>query len=461
MQKLIMSLIIFLLLWQCGIAVGQTNLSPSTLETVENQKRLEAKLEKVLKLLVQNQAQIKSLTDEVEELRVELFNEQIVHGIQDESEAVNLQTSTSLSKIRIAAHKPQVDNMLAFTERILALGLGGDERLNEVTPRPEIFIQTRYSTMPKDSASIEDINSNFRVSRSEVRWSGRINERFGLGIELQYHPAPDGSPEELLNDAFIEYYPSNHVTLKIGQFIKPFGFDIQQSSSVRESPERAIFAGYFFPGQRDRGAMMLGDLDFLNVPSLKNIQYFAGVFNGNRFFIDSNRQLNYNFRLRKHFESINLVAGVSAQLGTQLLPPGLRGNNNEHAFGADFQYALGRFGFRGEFVAGNMPSTQLGIEPEFAPAFRPGRDSWGSALFATYHITEKDNIYVRHNHFNGDPVTGQNVNAFNFGWFRSFHNLGKIGESARIGFDFQIKDRLSFEDDAINTRLQITGMVKF
>lgn len=230
---------------------------------------------------------------------------------------------------------------------------------------------------------------------------------------------------------------------------------------MRESPERAIFAGYFFPGQRDRGVIMLGDLDFLNIPSLRNIQYFVGVLNGNRFFTDSNHQLNYNFRLRKHFESINLVAGVSAQVGTQLLPPGLRGNNNENLFGVDFQYALGRFGFRAEFVGGNMPSTELGLEPEFASAFRPGRHSWGSALFATYQITDKDNIYVRHNYFNGDPITGQNVSAFNFGCFRSFQTLGKLGESARIGFDFQIKDRLSFEDDAVNTRLQITGLVKF
>ena len=460
MQRLIINLVFLLLLWQCGIAVAQTDVPPHTFETAKHQERLEEKLEKVLLLLQQNQAQIESLTDEVAELKVELLHGQISHGMQDESEAVHVQSSTSLSKLRIAPAQSQEESRLAFTERVLGVGIGKDERSNELSLRPEIFIQTRYSTMPKESASIEDINSNFRVSRTETRWSGRINDRFGLGLELQYHPAPDGSPEEILNDAFIEYYLGNNVTLRVGQYIKPFGFDIQQSSSVRESPERTIFAGYFFPGQRDRGAMLLGDLDFLNMPSLNNIQYFAGVLNGNRFFADSNRQLNFNFRLRKHFESINLAAGVSAQLGTQLLPPGLRGDNNENIFGADFQYALGRFGLRGEFAAGNMPSTQLGLEPEFAPAFRPGRHSWGSTLFATYQITGKDNIYVRYNHFNGDPITGQNISAFNFGCFRSFYNLDKE-ESGRIGFDFQIKDRLSFEDDAINTRLQITGMMKF
>lgn len=182
MQKLIINLIILLLLWQCGIAVGQTNLPSYTLEMVEHQKRLEAKLEKTLMLLEQNQAQIKSLTDEVAELKVELFNEQIVHGIQDESEDVDLQDSTSLSKARIAPNQRQIDSRLAFTERILDLGLGGDERENELSLRPEIFIQTRYSSLPKDSASIEDIESNFPcvTYRDTLVWTRQRAIRFGF-----------------------------------------------------------------------------------------------------------------------------------------------------------------------------------------------------------------------------------------------------------------------------------------
>lgn len=169
MQKWIMNLLVLLLLWQCGIAVAQTNLPTHTLETAEHQKRLEAKLEKMLKLLEQNQTQIKSLKDEVAELKVELFNWQIVYGIQDESETVSKKTSTSHGMIRDDLGKQRIDSRTAFTERILDLGLGGDERENELSLRPEIFIQTRYSTMPKGSASIEDINSNFRVSRTETR----------------------------------------------------------------------------------------------------------------------------------------------------------------------------------------------------------------------------------------------------------------------------------------------------
>ena len=196
-------------------------------------------------------------------------------------------------------------------------------------------------------------------------------------IAAKFHGAPTGSSEELVNDAFIEYYLNPHVTLRAGQFIKPFGFDVQQSSAVRESPERTIFAGYFFPGQRDRGVMLSGDLNFT---ALKNIHYFFGAFNGNRFFTDNNRQMNYLMRVRKIFDRLPLAIGFSTQFGKQILPPGVTGNNDENLVGFDFQTAIGRVGLRGEFMVGNTPSTLLSspsTRPEFAPAFRPWAKSAG------------------------------------------------------------------------------------
>ena len=451
MLKIMTGLLVIIILFQCIVAMAQGNASSQTSGSEERLRRLEAKLDEALKLLERAHAQVESLRAEVTELRVQLSEERITTSAPTKAETAKASTTTAPVPQQL---KPEAVRS-AFIERILGIGLGEDERHNELGQRPEIFIQARYSTGPHKGAAIEDTESNFRLSRIETRWSGRINERLGLGLEIQYHPAPDGAPEELVNDAFMEYYLNDHITLKVGQFVKPFGFDIQQSSSVRESPERAIFAGYFFPGQRDRGVLLQGDLDFLNVSPLKNVQYFAAVLNGNRFFVDNNRQLNYLFRLRKHFQAINLAAGVSVQLGNQLLPPGLAGNNNENLFGVDLQYVHGRFGLRGEFVAGNMPSTRLGLEAEFAPAFRPGRHSSGGAVFATYQLTEKDNIYARYDQFNGDPVTGQNVRAFNFGYFRL------LGEQARIGLDYQFKNRLSFNDDAVNARLQITWGMTF
>jgi hypothetical protein len=51
---------------------------------------------------------------------------------------------------------------------------------------------------------------------------------------------------------------------------------------------------------------------------------------------------------------------------------------------------------------------------------------------------------------NGDPVTGQNIRAFEFGYFLP------VGERSRLSFDYQIKNHPSFEDDAINGRFMVT-----
>jgi hypothetical protein len=275
-----------------------------------------------------------------------------------------------------------------------------------------------------------------------------------MGFELQYHPAPMGEPDEIVNDAFVEYYPSERITIRAGQFVKPFGFDVQQSSSIRESPERGIFAGYFFPGQRDRGVMVSAKLDGLGT-AWHGTQIYAGVLNGNRFFADNNRQLNYNVRLRKVFDSIPLAVGVSVQLGKQILPTGVSGNDDQNLYGADVQWAWRRIGIRAELVGGNMPSTLVGLQPEFTPSFRPGAHSMGGAVFTGVWLTSRDQLYARYDQFNGDPVSGMNVRAFNFGYLRN------IGEHSRVAIDYQFKNRPSFNDDFVNTRLQIVWNVVY
>jgi hypothetical protein len=368
-----------------------------------------------------------------------------------------LDGATSAAPIELALGGAEVERVKgpdSYAERILAPDIGGDERDQALEGRPELFVQSRYQAEPIDEATDDNVVRNFTLSRMEARWAGRVAEKVGLGFEIQYHPAPDGAPEELVNDAFAEYYVNDAITLRGGQFIKPFGFDIQHSSSARESPERGIFAGYFFPGQRDRGLMMSADLARI-APWLDGTTVYAGVFNGNRFFDDSNDELNFNFRARKVFASLPLAVGVSAQRGTQLLPPGVTGSSDENNYGMDIQYVFGRLGIRAEYVRGDMPSTLLSLEPEFAPAFVAGAKASGAAAFFNYSLTAKDDVYWRWDRFTNDPVTGRDIRAFNAGYLRA------LGVSSRIGFDYQTKNDVTFNDDELNTQLTMTWNVVF
>jgi len=378
--------------------------------------------------------------------------EAVVSTLVTEVTALKEQDAEALADVESA--RGDVSDPDSYTDRILVADLGHDEREEEMSPRPELFMQSRYHANPIDEASENDVTRNFGLNRMELRWAGRVSDHVGMGYEIQYHPAPDGAAEELVNDAYVEYYPSKAVTLRVGQFVKPFGFDIQHSSSVRESPERGIFAGYFFPGQRDRGAMISADLDG-RAPWSNGVSVHAGIFNGNRFFNDNNKELNYNFRVRKVFDSLPLAIGASVQLGTQVAPPGIAGDADEDVYGVDMQYVVGRLGVRAEYVRGDIPSTLLSLEPEFAPAFAPGLKAAGATAFFNFNLTANDDIYWRWDRLTNDPVTGNDISAFNLGYLR------RIGDNSRIGIDYQAKNDVTFNDDELNTKFSITWNMEY
>jgi len=234
------------------------------------------------------------------------------------------------SESRGKTEAPQ-DAAQGYRNQLIRPDLGEDERKNKLSGRPELFIQSRFQDLPISGATQEIAPSNFNLTRMESQWSGRLSDRIGMAFEIQYHRAPAGAAVELVNDAFVEYYVNDFITIRGGQSVKPFGFDVQQSSSARESPERGMVAGYFFPGQRDRGVMVMAKLDGLG-DLWHGTQLFAAALNGNRFFVDNNRQLNYKIRLRKVFDSVPLAIGISAQFGHQLLSDGVSGNNHENLF---------------------------------------------------------------------------------------------------------------------------------
>jgi hypothetical protein len=440
----------------CSV-VAQSDSAAGQQTSSSQLQELEEKLNLALKQLNETKAQVESLTAEVRSLRGESPSAPS-SAVVEAAAAVPVPPvpgSPQKGDVPAATTAPPPESpQAAFIERIVDPGLSDDERENKITAKPELFVQARYSTLPFDKVTVADFPSNFRISRAEMHWSGRINDKLGAGFEIQYHPANDGDPTQLINDAFLQYYLGS-LTFTGGQFVVPFGFDNQQSSAERESPERGMFVGYFFPGHRDRGVLLQGNLNSWNMPDFQNVDFFAGVFNGNRFWADNNRQLNYDFRLRKRFQSVHLALGVSGQVGHQLLPPGVTGTDAQNVIGVDAQYAIGRLGLRAEMVAGNMPSTLLSLTPVFAPFFRPGRNAAAGTAFAGYQLSPKGTIYVRYDQFNRDLVNGFNIRAVNFGYLRY------LPANTRVGIDFQEKNHPSFNDDAVNSRLQVTWGIVF
>jgi len=333
------------------------------------EKDIEARLEGALQRLATIQ---QSLENEIESIRKDLEAFRQARGVAAPSPS----TSVSPSEAASPAQVPTSNKLSEFRERIINPDLGVGDREEDFFKRPTLFLQTRYLAGKLREVRInEGYEPNFDLNRLEFAMEGRVNERFGMGFEIQYHPATDGSSEELVNLAYLDFYLNPYTTVRAGQFIRPFGFDIQQSSFDRENPERMNAVGYFFPGQRDRGVLVQGNLNFLDAKPLQDMAYWVGVSNGNNFFDDNNANVNLNFRVRKYYRNKTLATGFSAIVGKQPFPPGLRGNNHGNVFGLDAQWQKAWFGLRGEYIAGNMPSTLLSLpfpeDIQYAPAFRP------------------------------------------------------------------------------------------
>ena len=368
--------------------------------------------------------------------------------LSSSSPIAELDTSGAPASTREDADTPLEE----FNNRVTDPTLEQDGRNEGFKVKPEIFIQARYSLWPASNFGSE-AGSQLSLTRLEMGWDGRVSHRFGVGMEIQFQPLIKGSPRELINAAFVEYYLNDHSSIRAGQFVKPFGFDAQQSSAVRESPERGMFVGYFFPGEHDRGVMLSGGLNFLRRPALERITYSVAVFRGSLFFSEAKPQFNYVGRVRKMFDGGRFALGVSMQLGKQSLPEGLSGKSNKTIIGADFQYLNGRVGLRGEFVAGHTPTALFTAES--VSSFHVNAHSAGGALSAVYTLSGKDNVYARYDQFNGDPAVGRSVLAFNFGYFR------RVGNFSKLSFDYQLKNRRSFNDDAVNDRFQTTWSITF
>ena len=110
-----------------------------------------------------------------------------------------------------------------------------------------MFVQSRLFRGAIEGADRDELDVNFKMTRIETRWSGQLSARIGAGLELQFHPALEGAPEEIVNDAFVELYVTPSWTIRVGQFIKPFGFEFNSPAKHANTPSALTSPGISFP----------------------------------------------------------------------------------------------------------------------------------------------------------------------------------------------------------------------
>lgn len=208
----------------------------------------------------------------------------------------------------------------------------------------------------------------------------------------------------------------NPLTLTVGMQNRPFGFEVSQSSQVRETPERSRFVQSLLPNERDLGAMVT-----LQAPKTSPLHVFkinAGIFNGPGIAreFDSRKdfigQVTLNSSTKN--ERIQYGLGVSYYNGSVLqtdstvysgidmtnsATPNFIANKNgsnigEYAkrtyYGVDaqvsFDHGLGITTLRAEYVAGTQPGVASSSRSsEFAPVGKAYVRNFNAGYFYFIH----------------------------------------------------------------------------
>lgn len=157
------------------------------------------------------------------------------------------------------------------------------------------YIQGQYQYGQKDaSLKVGDSNENPEdgFNRIGIR-RGRMKFEYNDGIGT-------GAVQLEVNDKGVSFRDlyigvkdpwTKRNQLMAGVFNRPFGYEVGYSTANLESPERATVIQYFFPDERDLGAMLT--LRMPNESPLNFLRLDAGLFAGNSINRDTDNKKDF------------------------------------------------------------------------------------------------------------------------------------------------------------------------
>ncbi len=207
-----------------------------------------------------------------------------------------------------------------------------------------------------------------------------------------------------------------------GMFARPFGYEVNYSSSDRESPERGRMTQLLMKSERDLGAMISFDVRKEKHP-LKYLKVDAGFFNGQGINAAGDFDNTKDFIGRVALKPITINKNIFLSAGTSLLYGGVENNTKYHYstsrisgikmqvvdssvnnigkvsprryYGADIQLKFkNKIGFtelRGEFVSGLQTGTANSTETP--TALLTGADGFHTRRFNGAYIYLLQNIF--------------------------------------------------------------------
>ena len=169
-----------------------------------------------------------------------------------------------------------------------------------------------------------NVSNRFMLRRSRIRIDYlHLNDQNnpGLQIVFQFDATERGFTVRDMWGRLFE----NKLKLfsfTIGMFARPFSYEVNLSSSDRESPERGRMSQLLMKSERDLGAMVSLDVRRDKHP-LKNIKIDAGLFNGQGIVANGDFDNRKDFISRISLKPVSFNKMVSFTAGASLLYGGL------------------------------------------------------------------------------------------------------------------------------------------
>ncbi len=194
----------------------------------------------------------------------------------------------------------------------------------------------------------------------------------------------------IVRDMFLKLFETNKniFSLTAGLFARPFGYEVNLSSTFRETPERGRMSQILMPSERDIG-MMVSFEPQEKKHKLSHIKFDVGFFNGQGLSgttdFDSHKDLISRLFIKPYiFNKVDITGGISYLRGgwkngtKYVYESGIAANGDKvfvvdstvsnlgkssprHYYGADVQVKLhhgwGETEWRAEYWFGTQPGT--------------------------------------------------------------------------------------------------------
>jgi len=260
------------------------------------------------------------------------------------------------------------------------------------------YIQPQYQVAQEKGiasyagGNFQEFSDNrFMLRRARIRFDYRMPGKAGRFPAALFAFQIEATERDVnVRDVFVRIFEprKNNFSLTAGLFARPFGYEVNLSSSFRETPERGRMSQILMPSERDLGAMISYEsqkADRQN-PLIKfDVGYFNGQGKSGPAEFDSYKDLISRLSLKPLplSKTLTLSAGLSLLRGGWVQPTKYKyemGAKNGDAvfvvdssvsnigdkeprryYGADVQlahtHAWGKTEIRGEYWRGKQPGT--------------------------------------------------------------------------------------------------------